>query len=94
MNLDPALLEIIARRGEGSVREAHARLACQALREALRLRTDTPYSNLMTAYLALGRFDEAAETAGDVGSTLRNGLQSAVRDVRQALMESKGKISA
>ena len=38
------------------------------------------------------QYDDASSTAIDVGSTLRNGIESAVRDVRQALMESKNKI--
>lgn len=45
-------------------------------------------------YEARGQFDDAAETAIDVGSTLRDGLQNAVRDVRQALLESKSKITS
>ncbi len=36
--------------------------------------------------------DVRSSTATDVGATLRNGLQNAVRDVRQALVESQQKI--
>ena len=36
--------------------------------------------------------DNRSATATDVGATLRKGLQSAVRDVRQALLDSKQKI--
>lgn len=43
---------------------------------------------------ARGQFDGAATTAADVGATLRGGLQSAVRDVRQALLESKSKLAS
>lgn len=43
---------------------------------------------------ARGHFDVAATTAVDVGATLRGGLQSAVRDVRQALLESRSKITS
>ena len=38
--------------------------------------------------------DEASATASEVGETLRNGLESAVRDLRKALLESKARISA
>lgn len=43
---------------------------------------------------ARAQFDNAATTATDVGATLRGGLQSAVRDVRQALLQSKSKIAS
>lgn len=43
---------------------------------------------------ARGQFDNAATTAADVGTALRGGLQSAVRDLRQALLESKSKITS
>src|SRR6478672_13526 len=36
--------------------------------------------------------DNRSSTATDVGATLRDGLQSAVQDVRKALLESKDKI--
>ena len=36
--------------------------------------------------------DVRSSTATDVGATLRNGLQNAVRDVRRALVESQQKI--
>ena len=39
------------------------------------------------------QFDDAASTASSVGETMRSGLQSAVRDVRKALLESQEKIS-
>jgi len=37
--------------------------------------------------------DGAASTASDVGEALRDGLESAVRDLRKALLESKARIS-
>lgn len=37
--------------------------------------------------------DEASTTATDVGETLRNGLDRAVRDLREALLQSKARIS-
>lgn len=37
--------------------------------------------------------DEASSTASGVGETLRDGLESAVRDLRKALLESKARIS-
>lgn len=37
--------------------------------------------------------DGASSTASEVGETLRNGLESAVRDLRKALLESKARIS-
>ena len=37
--------------------------------------------------------DEASSTASEAGETLRNGLESAVRDLREALLDSKRKIS-
>jgi hypothetical protein len=40
------------------------------------------------------QLDLHSSTATDVGAILRDGLQSAVRDVRQALMESKAKIGS
>ncbi len=36
--------------------------------------------------------DRRGATATDVGATLRDGLQSALRDVRQALLDSRAKI--
>ena len=39
------------------------------------------------------QFEEAASTASSVGDTMRSGLQSAVRDVRKALLESQEKIA-
>lgn len=36
--------------------------------------------------------DSTSSTATDVGATLRKGLQAAVRDVRQALLDSQQKI--
>ena len=41
-----------------------------------------------------GQFDDAASTASSVGETLRAGLESAFRDVRKALLESKNKIAS
>ncbi len=43
---------------------------------------------------ARSQFDETASTAVGVTGTLRSGLESAVRDVRQALLESKKKITS
>lgn len=38
--------------------------------------------------------DEASATASEVGETMRNGLESAVRDLRRALLESKARMSS
>lgn len=43
---------------------------------------------------ARGQFDSAATTTADVGATMRDDLQSAVRDLRHALLQSKSKISS
>jgi multidrug resistance efflux pump len=43
---------------------------------------------------ARGQFDEATSTASSVADTLRSGLEKAVRDVRNALLESKNKIAS
>ena len=40
------------------------------------------------------QMDEASSTASGVGETMRNGLESAVRDLRQALLESRARISS
>ncbi|GEP37745.1 hypothetical protein NPS01_14080 [Nocardioides psychrotolerans] len=41
-----------------------------------------------------GQLDEATSTASGVGDTMRSGLESAVRDLRKALLDSKARISA
>lgn len=38
--------------------------------------------------------DGASSTASGVGETMRNGLENAVRDLRQALLDSKARISS
>ena len=38
--------------------------------------------------------DGASSTASGVGETMRNGLEKAVRDLRQALLDSKARISS
>jgi hypothetical protein len=38
--------------------------------------------------------DEASSTASGVTETMRSGLESAVRDLRKALLESKARISS
>ena len=38
--------------------------------------------------------DEASSTASGVTETMRNGLESAVRDLRKALLDSKAQISS
>lgn len=43
---------------------------------------------------ARGQLEEAGSTATSVGDTLRVGLEKAVRDLRQALLESKNKVSS
>ena len=40
------------------------------------------------------QFDDATSTASGVGEALRSGLESAVRDVRKALLEKHEKTSA
>lgn len=40
------------------------------------------------------QLDDAGSTAVSVGGTLRTGLEAAVRDLRQALLESKSKVSS
>jgi len=41
-----------------------------------------------------GQFEDAASTASSVAETLRTGLESAVREVRKALLESKNKLAS
>ena len=41
-----------------------------------------------------GQVEDATSTVSDVGAALRSGLESAVHDVRQALLESKNRIAS
>lgn len=43
---------------------------------------------------ARAQVDGASSTASGVGETMRNGLESAVRDLRTALLESRARISS
>jgi chromosome segregation ATPase len=43
---------------------------------------------------ARSELDGASSTAGEIGATMRTGLENAVRDLRTALLDSKARISS